>query len=130
MSTAQQNLEAIQDIRRMMERSSRFIGLSGWSGVDAGISALVGAGAAWFRIREYYRNYNSIDDCVTCLRNDLLLIALAVLLAAVVSAVVFTFLKSKKTRRGILGAHIQKVNLEYTGTAGCWWPAAVKTHGT
>ena len=38
-----QSADAIKDIRRMMERSSRFISLSGLSGVSAGVCALIGA---------------------------------------------------------------------------------------
>ena len=49
------DLETLQDIKRMMERSSRFISLSGWSGIAAGICALVGAGLAHQRIGHYYQ---------------------------------------------------------------------------
>jgi len=35
-SQTDQSLETLQDIKRMMERSSRFISLSGLSGVSAG----------------------------------------------------------------------------------------------
>jgi predicted lysophospholipase L1 biosynthesis ABC-type transport system permease subunit len=45
MNTPQQSLEDLQHIKKMMERSSRFISLSGLSGIAAGICALVGA---WF----------------------------------------------------------------------------------
>ena len=42
-------LRQLQDIHRLMERSSRFIGLSGLSGVGAGLFALLGALAAhWY----------------------------------------------------------------------------------
>lgn len=41
-----EHLESLQQIRSMMERSSRFISLSGLSGVAAGIVALFGAAAA------------------------------------------------------------------------------------
>src|SRR5580692_3693353 len=53
-SQADQSLETLQDIRRMMERSSRFISLSGLSGLSAGICALAGAwiGHGW--IMDYY----------------------------------------------------------------------------
>ena len=45
----QDQLKALTEIRSIMERSSRFISLSGLSGVAAGIWALIGAGAAyWF----------------------------------------------------------------------------------
>lgn len=43
MNDQQRSLETIQDIKNMMERSSRFISLSGWSGIAAGGCALVGA---------------------------------------------------------------------------------------
>jgi len=41
-----EHLESLQQIRTMMERSSRFISLSGLSGVAAGIIALIGAAVA------------------------------------------------------------------------------------
>ncbi len=46
MDNSSQHLETLGDIRSMMERSSRFISLSGLSGVGAGIFALIGAAAA------------------------------------------------------------------------------------
>ena len=47
METRETQLETLSEIRNLMERSSRFISLSGLSGVFAGIFALLGAGAAW-----------------------------------------------------------------------------------
>lgn len=47
MNQEQDQLEAISEIRSLMERSSRFISLSGLSGVFAGIFALIGATAAY-----------------------------------------------------------------------------------
>ena len=44
MNEKEQSLQQLRDIKMMMERSSRFISLSGLSGVFAGIFALVGAG--------------------------------------------------------------------------------------
>lgn len=41
--SADQSRQQLHDIRRMMERSSRFLSLSGWSGIWAGCTALVGA---------------------------------------------------------------------------------------
>ncbi len=43
MKSQQQHLEDLSEIRSLMERSSRFISLSGLSGVFAGIFALIGA---------------------------------------------------------------------------------------
>ena len=59
MSDQRQSLEAIQDIKKMMERSSRFISLSGLSGVSAGIFALIGSWFAYDLIYKYYGRYES-----------------------------------------------------------------------
>ena len=42
MEEQQQPLEDLQHIKKMMERSSRFISLSGLSGISAGLCALIG----------------------------------------------------------------------------------------
>jgi uncharacterized membrane protein YgdD (TMEM256/DUF423 family) len=47
MNKQQEQLDALNDIRTMMERSSRFISLSGLSGVIAGIAAVTGVVAAY-----------------------------------------------------------------------------------
>jgi hypothetical protein len=47
MTSQQEHLKDLREIRSLMERSSRFIGLSGLSGVAAGICALVGAGVVY-----------------------------------------------------------------------------------
>lgn len=45
--TSDQALHELREIRSLMERSSRFIGLSGWSGIGAGCFALLGAAVAY-----------------------------------------------------------------------------------
>ena len=45
--------DQLKEIRSMMERSSRFISLSGLSGISAGIVALIGAALGWWYI--HYR---------------------------------------------------------------------------
>lgn len=97
MDSSTQNLEALKDIKKMMERSSRFISLSGWSGIVVGVCALVGATVAHFRITNYYSDgYTSASACPNCLRRELLLIAAIVFVTAFVIATLFTYLKSKK----------------------------------
>lgn len=44
-------LEALAEIRGLMERSTRFISLSGLTGVFAGVYALIGAGAAYWQLK-------------------------------------------------------------------------------
>jgi hypothetical protein len=104
MNSNEQNLETLKEIRLMMDRSSRFISLSGWSGIVAGISALSGAWFARKKINTFYEGSDSMPDaCLICLRNDLLLIAVIVFLAALISALFFTYLKSRKDRVAIWG---------------------------
>ncbi len=47
MEMNQKPIEQLTEIRNLMERSSRFISLSGLSGVAAGIIALIGSGIAF-----------------------------------------------------------------------------------
>ncbi len=53
------SLQDIKDIRQMMARSSRFISLSGLSGVAAGICALIGVFLAYNILDKYYGAYDS-----------------------------------------------------------------------
>lgn len=95
------SLQEVKDIKRLMERSSRFISLSGMSGVAAGICALVGAAIAKFIIfKKYYVDYDSrgyftVSDFVG-LRTQLLLLALAVFVASMLLAFYFTWHRSRK----------------------------------
>lgn len=112
MNSTNQPLQTLQDIRSMMERSSRFISLSGWSGISAGLCALVGAWLAIIRIHAYNRSLSlSLDDIASpdfqstrnVLAKELLLIAGAVFIAAFVSAFIFTYIRSKRAGIAIWG---------------------------
>ena len=52
MNPIDQHLKDISEIRSMMERSSKFLSLSGLSGVSAGIVALVGAAVAHWKTQQ------------------------------------------------------------------------------
>ena len=86
-----------------MERSSRFISLSGWSGISAGVCALIGAWFAKQKIDEYHSSGSgdSIRGEGVSLINQLLFIAGAVLVAAIILAFIFTWLRTKKNRTNI-----------------------------
>lgn len=88
----------IASIRSIMERSVKFVSLSGLSGVLAGIYALVGSTAAYFVIyyphvpfgfRSYY-----IDEASTIIK--LFAIALMVLLASLLTGYLMSARKAKK----------------------------------
>lgn len=94
----QKHQEDLSHIRSMMERSSRFISLSGLSGIFAGISAVLGAIVAFYILPKngisYFENNQKIVS------NDLILkligIALVVLILAITFGIFFTIRKSKK----------------------------------
>jgi len=54
-------LKDISEIKNLMNKSSRFISLSGLSGVLAGIYALVGAAAAYYIVQNSQRGYLILD---------------------------------------------------------------------
>ncbi len=94
MSRENQHLDALQDIRKMMQRSSRFISLSGLSGIAAGVWALIGAYLANNWISDYYQLYNNAGyftgSSFHQLKVKLFLLAAVVLVLALISAFYFT----------------------------------------
>ena len=102
MNVENGHLDALQDIRRMMQRSSRFISLSGLSGVAAGILALAGAFIAYGWMREYYLQYETSGYngiAFQHLRVRLFLLAVGVLVAALALAFFFTWRRAGKERQ-------------------------------
>lgn len=106
------NKNDIQEIKSIMERSTRFLSLSGLSGVFAGIIALIGAGFAYFTMNQkpyiYSSDYTSSPICWTynnyyLTKMDIQLIAIAVLtmLFAVLVGGIFTSRKAKKANEKI-----------------------------
>lgn len=101
MSTSKEQLEAIQDIRKMMQESSKFLSLSGFSGVFAGFFALCGAWFGKTQFDSYFLNKNLLFDLAATqenLRLVICLICLLVLLASILVA--FYFSKRKATKKG------------------------------
>ncbi|MFV8368075.1 hypothetical protein [Flavobacterium sp. LB2R40] len=90
--------EDLSHIRSMMERSSRFISLSGLSGVFAGLFALAGSIYAYQLFKnngiEYFDGKQKIYSSDLII--DLVLIAFAILVFALGSGIFFTLRKSKK----------------------------------
>lgn len=56
MNSNNEHLDALKDIRSMMEKSSRFVSLNGFAGVFVGVFALCGAFAAYLFIQAKYHN--------------------------------------------------------------------------
>jgi hypothetical protein len=88
----------IASIRTMMERSAKFISLSGLSGVLAGVYALAGTVAAYFVIQHPLSpfHYRTEATATPSMLRNLLLIAAAVLIASIITGVVLSNRKAKK----------------------------------
>src|SRR4051812_16286456 len=100
--TKPEALQEISDIRRIMERSSRFISLSGLSGIAAGVFALVAAYFADRFISDYYSRYHDrpgfLGDDFHFLKIKLGILAAAVLTAALSLAFYFTWRRARQNR--------------------------------
>jgi len=57
MTQNEEQLSALNDIRKMMERSSKFISLNGFSGVFIGLFALLGAATVFIYLGRYDTTY-------------------------------------------------------------------------
>ena len=93
-------LETLQDIRQIMERSSRFISLSGWSGIAAGCCALAGAAIVYPIISERYVNGELYSAAET---KFLFITAAGTFIAALLSAFFFTYIRSRRLNIPIWG---------------------------
>jgi hypothetical protein len=96
-------LDDLKTIRRVMEDSSRFLTLSGLSGIFAGFFALAGAAFAYFFILKsgtilFEETFKSLSEKEAGLLKFMLLSdCLSVLFLAIGSALYFSALKAKKT---------------------------------
>jgi hypothetical protein len=99
MKTEQEYIRDLTEIRSMMERSAKFLTLTGWSGIMAGIYALAGAYIAW-RLFDFYPDdgiYNPIGWQESSGNGlNLILLALGILVLAIGNAVFLSYRKSKR----------------------------------
>lgn len=118
MNTLNQNHQQdLQHIKQMMERSSRFISLSGLSGIAAGTCALIGAYFAHNILSnsngKVLQNldtnlYNTAKtgsiNITEFMGNSLLHIAVVTFIAAFALSFLFTYLRTKKTNTPVWGS--------------------------
>ncbi len=88
----------IESIRHMMEKSVKFLSLSGLSGILAGVYALIGAGFAYYIVYLPQTPFDyanqSVKEVTIIIR--LLAIALAVLVASIITGYVLASRKANK----------------------------------
>jgi hypothetical protein len=98
----QKYIEDLNEIKEMMNKSSKFISLSGLSGISAGVIALIGAYFAWTTVysktgyQDFDRAFISWEQLIL-----LLVIGFTTLILAVGFGIFFTRLKTKKTKQNI-----------------------------
>ncbi len=112
------HLHTLQDIKQLMHKSSRFVSLSGWSGIAAGSCALIGAWVAKVKMDTYFLNDRSIFSHYGNqsgiggrfrLSEELFVVAIITFVAAFISAFLFTYIRSKKTNIPVWGYTAKKV---------------------
>lgn len=96
-------LNDISEIKNMMNQSSRFISLSGLSGVLAGIYSLVGA---WFAYKTIYFDTSTLGNYKNLVISEsavikLFIIAAAVLILSIITAVILSAKKASKSEEKI-----------------------------
>ncbi|MGV8994865.1 MAG: hypothetical protein ACOH1O_12250 [Flavobacterium sp.] len=86
-------LKDISEIKNLMNKSSRFISLSGLSGIMAGIYALIGAAVAYYIVANSDRDYLILDgDIINLIFLDLFLVAFF----SIVTGIILTTRKAKR----------------------------------
>ena len=91
----------LSSIRQLMERSSKFISLSGWSGILAGVYALAGAGWSYMLLKNHSGIIDSDHDISDPMIRQFSLIALAILILSAVTAYWLSMRKAKSRNENI-----------------------------
>lgn len=103
-------LKDIQDIKKMMDRSSQFLSLSGLGGVMAGIYALIGA----YCVQQIYNaNYGQYITFESNSFRQIVLIAFTVLVLSVVTAYLLTAQKAKKQGESVWNSTSKRLLINF-----------------
>lgn len=106
MKEEQNYIRDIAEIRSMMERSSKFLSLSGWAGIMAGIYALAGAYIAYkfFHFHHHQIFYNSTQASVSSELSKVIFLAIIILVLAVGTAIILSYKKANEKGEKIWNA--------------------------
>ncbi len=103
MNSNNANIQDLKEIRNLMESSTRFLSLSGLSGIVAGLFAIIGAIIAYMVLDygsiKYDENFMIINDYSNYnVKLMLVLVFISVLVLAAISGVYFSWRKAKKNK--------------------------------
>lgn len=93
------SLKTLQDIRSIMERSTRFLSLSGWSGVWAGCVGMAGFAVARYWLKDApinFETYRGTEGANYTQELRYVWLAIAVLVVALIGAYYFTMRKTQR----------------------------------
>ncbi|MDA3885533.1 MAG: hypothetical protein PF638_08075 [Candidatus Delongbacteria bacterium] len=106
MEESKRNIESLDQIKAIMERSTTFVSLSGLSGVFSGVIALIGVYILYisfgslFLSEEIFQSLKNEQD----LLNKLYVVFSSIFLLAILFAFVLSFLKSKKKQQKLFNS--------------------------
>lgn len=103
-------LKDISEIKNLMNKSSRFISLSGLSGIMAGIYALIGAAYAYWLVTNSERGYLILDGEVFRL---VIIDLMIIFVLSVSTAIYLTTRKAKKNDEKIWDATSRRVLINF-----------------
>src|SRR5690349_9074439 len=84
-------IKTLQDIRSIMEKSARFISLSGWSGIWAGVVALAGS----FIAKNWLKDLPAADLYDDAVALKFIILAVIVFIVALIGGYYFTLRKTR-----------------------------------
>jgi hypothetical protein len=108
-------LKDITEIKNMMDRSSRFISLSGLSGVLAGIYCLIGAVLAYTTL---YTDASSMGNYSVVIVSQekverLFIIALTVIVLSLITGISFSMRKAKKSNESLWNSSSRRLVINF-----------------
>ncbi len=108
-------LKDIQDIKSMMSQSSRFISLSGLSGILAGVYSLIGA---WFAYKTIYFDTTTNGNYKDLIISEdtlikLLIIASSVILLSIVTGIILSKRKALKHKEDIWNSASKRLLINF-----------------
>lgn len=104
-------IEQIKDIRMMMDRSSRFMSLSGLSGVLAGVYAILGACAVKYIIDHRSYAYVTLESSEFTL---ILIIAFLVMILSIITAVLLSYRTAKRRGETLLNSASKRLLINFS----------------
>jgi hypothetical protein len=108
-------LNDISEIKNMMHQSSRFISLSGLSGVLAGIYCLIGA---WLAYKTIYFDTTSMGNYTNLIVtqpkiNRLLIIATSVIILSLITGIILSNNKAKKSNEEVWNVSSKRLVINF-----------------